>query len=75
MLVTYFLKHACQLIKQAKKQVPGKFVRVVEILNDAIMKKEVSEKCVTIVEIKIEIDKKLDAYEKQLRSKYIELMN
>ena len=39
------------------------------------MKKEVSEKCVTIVEIKIEIDKKLDAYEKQLRSKYIELMN
>lgn len=75
MLVTYFLKLACQLIKQAKKQVPGKFVRVVEILNDAIMKKEVSEKCVTIVEIKIEIDKKLDAYEKQLRSKYIELMN
>ena len=58
MLVTYFIKHACQLIKQAKKQVPGKFVRIVEILNDAIMKKEVSEKCVTIVEIKIKIDKK-----------------
>ena len=33
MLLTHFLRHACQLIKQGNKKKSEKCVRVVEILN------------------------------------------
>ena len=61
MLLTYFLRNVFQLIKQAKKKVSEKCLRTVEILKHAIMKNE--------------MDEKVDAYEKQLRSKYIKLMS
>ena len=61
-LLPDFLENVKQLIKQAKeKEVSEKCIRVTEILKD-VMKK-------------IEIDKKVDAYEKQLKSKYMNLMN
>ena len=42
MLLTYFLRHVCQLIKEAnEKQVFEKYVRMIEILKDAIIKKEI----------------------------------
>ena len=62
MLLINFLTHVCQLIKQAnKKKVSGKCVRMKEILKDAVIKKEIDDKFV--------------AYEKQLKFKYIKLMN
>ena len=46
--------------RKRKKKVSEKCVRITEILKDVIIKKEKDEKG--------------DAYEKQLRSKYIKLM-
>ena len=60
--LTYFLRHVCQLIKQAKeKAVSEKCIRTTEILNGVIIIKK--------------IDEKFDACEKQLRSKCTKLMN
>ena len=51
-LLPYFLRHVCQLIKQAKeKKVSEKYVRIIKIFKDVIMKKE--------------MDENIDAYEKQ----------
>ena len=62
MLLTYFSRHVCQLIKQAKEnKVSEKCIRATQIFKDVIIKKEINEKA--------------DAYEKQLRSNYIKLMN
>ena len=48
---------------------------VCQLIKEA-KEKEVSEKCLRMVEIKKEIDEKVDVYEKKkLRSKYIKLMN
>ena len=50
-------------------------------INKISKRKKVSEKCIIMTEIlkdvmvKKEIDEKVDAYEKQLRYKYMELMN
>ena len=49
--------------------------------NKASKRKKVAEKCITLTEIlndvmiRKENDEKVDAYEKQLRSKYMKLMN
>ena len=47
--------------KQKKKIISQNYIRVTEILKDVMIKKE--------------IDKKVDAYKKQLRCKYMKLMN
>ena len=45
MLLTHFFRHVCQLIKQVdEKKVCEKCIRMVEILKDAIIKKEIYEK-------------------------------
>ena len=47
---------------QAKeKEVSEKYIRIIEILKDVMIKKEINEK--------------IDANEKQLRSEYMKLMN
>ena len=62
MLLPHFLENVKQLIKQAKeKKVSKKCMKVTETFKDVIIKKE--------------IDEKVDAHEKQLRSKYIKLIN
>ena len=58
----YFLRYVCQLIKQAKeKKVSKKCIKITEILKDVIIKKET--------------DEEVDAFEKQLRPKYMKLIN
>ena len=61
MLLIHFLRHVCQLIKANEKKVSEKCFRMVEILKDAIIKKE--------------MDEKVDVYETQTRSEYIKLRN
>ena len=48
-------------IKKKKKKIFEKYIRITETLKDAMIKKE--------------MDEKVNAYEKQLRSKYMKLMN
>ena len=60
MLLIYFLRHLCQLIKQAKE----------ESLWKMCQNGRNTQRCNN----KKETDEKVDAYEKQLRSKYIKLM-
>ena len=61
MLLTHFLRHVSQLIKQGNKKKSKKCVRVLEILKDVIINKE--------------IDGKVEVYGTQLRSEYMKLMN
>ena len=61
MLFIHFLRHVCLLIKANEKKVSEKCFRMVEILIDAIIKKE--------------MDEKVDVYETQTRSDYIKLRN
>ena len=44
MLLTHFLRHVRQLIKQGNKKKSEKCVRVVEILKDVIINKEIDGK-------------------------------
>ena len=61
-LLQTFLENAKQLTKQAKEnKVPKKCIRPIDTFKDVMIKKEK--------------DEKVDAYEKRLRSKYIELIN
>ena len=61
---TIFLKTclSTMLIKQTKeKEVSVNYIRITKLFKDARMQKE--------------LDEKIDAYEKQLRSEYLKLMN
>ena len=71
-----------QIIYYSKRNTLTIFFKICLSINKASKKKKkVSERCITITEIlkdvmiKEEIDEKVDAYEKHLRSKHMKLMN
>ena len=59
----------------------SEFYKIFLSINRSSKRKQVSEKCIKITKmlkdviIKKEIDEKVDAYEKQLRFKYMKLIN